>query len=541
MSDQQFRQLYKEEPAPKARPEAEKPPGTKGFFTTYRGHVGGALILVGFLLFALQVLSASETARPHNCISLMLLEDLSAAVPQEGGEAAGPEDGAEAGLAGPYAHYEGAPSEEFVDRFGRFAGGLEVPGGLLAMPVRLAQRGSSFLVAAGREPAAPDDVFGELFYNILTIGEEDAALVLGSLVPPGAELAGKHFLGPFPFGAGESPLELVLDDGRHNIDEILHDSAAALHGFVIAPARDFDANALLLVPSGDLSIGDYYVTVNTFSRTLASADLEQPEELMLRPRIVPIDYRHGAAVFTAAALGELIFLAGGFLLGFHIFAAVARKPAEGRRVARFFIDACRLVTENARLYALVVGISLLFWLGGTVQAFLDPGGQKEIVFWFRSQFATGGWPLGTAGWAYGTGNIFLAALVTFAVNFLQGTVLVLTIPSLIPIGSAFIVGAFRNQVLGLALAPTEMLSGQAMAPHLLTVLVELQGYMLAAFAAVLLPLALLKPQRFGLGSRLEAYKKFALWQLRMLPLIAAVLLIAAVYEALELLVLANLF
>ena len=540
MSDQQFRRLYKEEPAPaptpapKAGPEAEKPPGEKGFLTTYRGHVGGALNLVGFLLFALQVLSASETARRHNCVSILLVGDLAAAVPEDETEAA------PAGPYAPYAHYEGAPSEEFVGRFDRFAGGLEVSGGLLAMPVRLAQRGSSFLVAAGREPAAPDGAFAELFYNILTIGEEDAALLLGSLAPPAGELDGKHFLGPFPFSAGEGPLELVLEDGRRSIDAVLDASAAALHGFVIAPARDFDANALLLVPSGDLSVGDYYVAVNTFSRTLVSGG-GPPEELLLRPRIVPIDYRHGAAVFAAAALGELIFLAGGFLLGFHIFAALARRPAEGRRLARLFTEPCRLVAGNAKLYALVVGISLLFWLGGTVQAFLDPGGQKEIVFWFQSQFAGGGWPLGTAAWAYGTGNIFLAALITFAVNFLQGTVLVLTLPSLIPVGSAFVIGAFRNQVLGLALAPTEMLSGQAMAPHLLTVLIELQGYMLAAFAAVLLPLALLKPQRFGLASRLEAFKKFALWQLRVLPLIAAVLLIAAVYEALELIVLANLF
>jgi hypothetical protein len=296
---------------------------------------------------------------------------------------------------------------------------------------------------------------------------------------------------------------------------------------------------------GDQPAGDFAQAVNRFNSELSSAILADAGESG-RPDIVPSlgfsDVRHDLLAWLMATAGECLFLVGGFLLCFHLFMKIAdREPKEGRPLGAWIIGACRLMRDHASLYGITVTIFMLFWLMGMVSAFMDPGGQARLVQVFSNQLAGTGWPLGFAGRAYAGGNILEAALATFVVNFFWGTVVILTVFSLVPIGTAFIINLFRGQMIGQALAPTKAFFGQALVPHLVTMVIELQGYLIAGFLAVLLALAVFKPERMGYGDRWQAFRSLALWQFKGLPLIAIILAVAAIYEAIEIILMRMLF
>src|SRR5262249_18691256 len=83
----------------------------------------------------------------------------------------------------------------------------------------------------------------------------------------------------------------------------------------------------------------------------------------------------------------------------------------------------------------------------------------------QNSFREGGGPLAFAGKAYLSGNVAWAALVTFVINFLLGSVLFLTLPSFVVPGSGVLLAAFRAVTWGLLLAPATLLQAFTMLPH----------------------------------------------------------------------------
>ena len=250
---------------------------------------------------------------------------------------------------------------------------------------------------------------------------------------------------------------------------------------------------------------------------------------------------HGAESFHVSSLSPTGFpeFFSGFavsVVGCHVFLLVSKCPAQLPQrnwLYRNIIETCRLIVDNRKLYAISIIGFTLFWIWGMVTSHADPALQQKWTNLFQSQLSGTTFPLGFAGQAYATGNILYAALATFIVNFFWGTCFVLSTLSLIPIGTAFIVNALRGQVIGLTLSPVKLFFGQKMVPHLLTIVVELQAYLIAGFVAILLPWALFKPERLGFTKRLDAGKEMAVWQFKVLPLIAIILVVAAIYEAIE--------
>lgn len=521
----------------------------KGLFSLYRIQISLALLIGGFLLFSLQVLTASDVAVPHRIFALLQVQDRAeynrvlaereqtTSQQTETGENQEP-----APLPDTEGHYKGAPAEGFQERYDNFAANVETPRGMVSLPVHIEQVQNRYIVEAGSIPDEREgQVFGEPRYMLFRMTGENAAIFLRMMVS-GEEIIGRHFIGPFQFDKPEGNQELVAKDGSRYRLEQLPNEASALQGIIISTEEEISPNGMLLLPTGDTSVGDFAKAANDFNRALLEKTFSNTEGAP-RPDIVPFigfsDIRQTAMIYAAAIAGELFFMVGGFLLLFHILNKIAgREKPEKSFLVGNLIDTCRLVVKEGRLYAIVIGLFLGFWLWGMVSSFIDPGGQQKMVQWLAAQFAGTSWPLGFAGQAYAGGNIVEAAIATFLVNFIQGTVITLTLLSLIPIATAFIVNALRGQFIGLALAPTKLFFGQAMAPHLITIVIELQAYLIAGFVSVLIPLALMKPQRFGLESRWQAFKKFAIWQFRVLPLIAIVLAIAAIYEAVELILLA---
>lgn len=543
MSELKFSKLYGEEP--RAGSGGTLLPGkAKPLFALFRLPVGIGLLIFGFFLFSLQMLSGSDNASPGNLFALVLVEDLQelrdarqeSESPPEENDKSSASDQSEGEKQRPntMAHYQGKPSQSFQERFEEFVSELKAPEGLLAVPANLLLRKSSYIVEAGGEPDADSSALGDPDYLLMSITLDNAPVVLGPMIGFDSDLSGKHFIGPNLFRKTDGPLEIILPDKQRASLTRLPDDATAMQALIIRPVEDLQPNCLMLIPLGDITTGDFASKTSAFTRSIKESN-------NLGPVFHFSDYRHNSLVFAFAVIGEVLFLVGGFLLFYHLFARIAgRERKDGANFANAFIDSCRLIVRNYQAYALVIGLFLLFWLWGVISAALDPGYQKMVVQWYRSQFAGGSWPLGVAGQAYASGNILLAIIVTFLINFVQGTVIMLSLLSVIPVGAAFIVNALRGQILGLALAPTDLFFGQSLSLHLPTILIELQGYLLAAFVSVLLPLSLLYPRNFGCEKRFDAFKKFALWQFRMLPLIAVILLVAAIYEAVELIMLRGL-
>jgi hypothetical protein len=139
--------------------------------------------------------------------------------------------------------------------------------------------------------------------------------------------------------------------------------------------------------------------------------------------------------------------------------------------------------------------------------------------------------LAAAGKAYASGNIARAAAVTFGVNFFLGTLLVITLPSILVPGSGIVLATLRSFLWGLLLAPT--LGGLAltMIPHSGTLLLEGEGYILAAIFGLLIPVQIFQSS-LG-GNPLSRFGRAILLNVQGCVWVALVLIAAAIYEAIE--------
>lgn len=144
-------------------------------------------------------------------------------------------------------------------------------------------------------------------------------------------------------------------------------------------------------------------------------------------------------------------------------------------------------------------------------------------------------PLSGVGQAYRSGNVLLAAAVTFVTNLFLGTLIEITIPSLIIPFWALLMGIFRALTWGIMLiVPVAgVLPTERAVPHYLTILLEGEAYVVAIFACTRGLLALFKPQPFGTQSRLKAYLAAIVDNGRLMLVVIVLLAIAALYEAWE--------
>jgi hypothetical protein len=165
-----------------------------------------------------------------------------------------------------------------------------------------------------------------------------------------------------------------------------------------------------------------------------------------------------------------------------------------------------------------------------------PEVQSLLLTAVRAQLGSSSGPLGVAGKAYATRSIPLAAAVTFLVNYPFGSVVCITLPSLIVPGSGAIVAAIRAFLWGFILAPTFVWSAGAMLPHSFCLLLEGEGYLLATLFGAFVPIYLVDPSQKG--TLLERFRRAVLLNIQANALVAMVLIVAACYEAVEVILLA---
>lgn len=200
-------------------------------------------------------------------------------------------------------------------------------------------------------------------------------------------------------------------------------------------------------------------------------------------------------------------------------------------MTRLVRNAIAIVRSHSRAYAVLniayyglVALSMLIVTSHPeVQALLT---QSVLEGFSEGLFAR------VAG-AYVDGDVLTAAALTFLVNLFLGSVVVLLLPSLLIPFAGVAGGAVRAVLWGLLLAPTTPELQAGMIPHSLTLLLEGQGYILAILAAWVLGRAFVSPSSVGATRWLQGYGIGLRKALSIYVLVAIVLAISAVYEALE--------
>jgi len=196
-------------------------------------------------------------------------------------------------------------------------------------------------------------------------------------------------------------------------------------------------------------------------------------------------------------------------------------------------------TEPGPFYLYVTGMSLLFLGGclyfGTVVLFMLvayhlPEFQVCLLAGIGGAMDSPG-PLAVAAKAYMSKNILWAAVITFAVNFPLGSLACITLPSVIVPGAGILIAGWRAALWGLLLSPTIVELSRVMLPHSFTLLLEGEAYVIATFFGLLILVYLFrKSEGQGVGRR---YGKALLMNVRGNLWVAIVLVVAAIYEAIE--------
>lgn len=201
------------------------------------------------------------------------------------------------------------------------------------------------------------------------------------------------------------------------------------------------------------------------------------------------------------------------------------------RIARSIGLSLALVRSHARAYAWInvayYGLVVLF-MG---VAALVPALQDEVLRSTKESLAHG---MGrTVKEAYEQGRMLEAIALTFAVNLLVGSLAYMTLPSLIVPFVGLASGAVRAALWGALFSPVHSTMGLGLLPHLLTLLLEGQAYVLTMLAVWLQGRAFLFPQSVGAAGRWQGFREGLRRTGRIYLLVTPLLLVSAIYEAIE--------
>jgi hypothetical protein len=288
------------------------------------------------------------------------------------------------------------------------------------------------------------------------------------------------------------------------------------------------ASANGLFPAGDPSVQHATLVRLTPEQFQDRQVLHQLEGAYPSPkfsRVIPTA-RLGRRFFYIYLVGLAILLVGGSGALIGLFRWSANR-------VRFRWLAAPL-QEMHRRPRLVWAVHLTYFglvMLGAVSIYEMPDVQAVLMSAVRAQIEGSGGPLSIAGRAYGSGNILRAAAVTFLINFFLGSIAFITVPSVVLPGVGVVLAALRAVMWGLLLAPTSVPIAFVMLPHSWTMLLEGEGYILAALFGLLIPVHLVQSS-LG-GTALGRFGRVLLLNLQAIVPVALVLAVAACYEAIE--------
>jgi hypothetical protein len=362
-----------------------------------------------------------------------------------------------------------------------------------------------------------------ILYSDMATDFKAEMLKLGRLPNPGANevVAGYYASSKDEIAVDGQVFEVVgqfKKEVRLFVDSYLFgDSAAA--GELFNPAHDAVQNAYILqLPREQLvdsQVREQLKKAFPKSQFAAYAPL-------IRTKQVP---------FYLYILGMALLFLGGSVVLFKVYCILADRI--DNKWLRLPLD------EIHKFRCLFLGLHLVYF--GVVVLFMLlahtlPEFQVCLLGGIKAQVADGSGPLGVAGKAYMSKSIPMAAVVTLLINFFLGSLAYITIPSIIIPGVGILAAVFRASMWGLLLAPNFDVLAGTMLPHSFTILLEGEGYVLASFFGLLILVYLFrKAEGLSLAGR---YGRALLMNVRGNLLVAMVLTIAAIYEAIEVILIA---
>lgn len=195
-------------------------------------------------------------------------------------------------------------------------------------------------------------------------------------------------------------------------------------------------------------------------------------------------------------------------------------------------NALSILGEHRRPY---IALNVIYYglvIAGMVYVSFNPSLQQWLLDATGEAFGEGG-SLAVVGEAYGEGKVLLSTGLTFVVNLLVGCLASITLPSLLIPFSGLLMGAYRAVLWGLVLSPAEPALARAMIPHSLTLILEGQAYIVAMLAVYLHGRAFLWPRSADAEKPWQGYWIGVKRTASLYLLIAILLAVAAIYEALE--------
>ena len=204
--------------------------------------------------------------------------------------------------------------------------------------------------------------------------------------------------------------------------------------------------------------------------------------------------------------------------------SVVTAPRPEGRAARqnFWAEHLRALLAFNALYCGVAALAGAY-------AFVNPAIQSALTEAAVDAFSPSG-GLGAMVQAYLSGELLSAIVMTFLVNVVLGSFLFLTLPSAVIPFAGILLGVYRAVLWGLLFAPTQTnVMGPTLLLHVPTILVEGEAYIVAMLGVWLWWHAVFSRS----GERWRAWRQGLLVQRRVYAGVVALLAIAAIYEAIE--------
>jgi hypothetical protein len=195
-------------------------------------------------------------------------------------------------------------------------------------------------------------------------------------------------------------------------------------------------------------------------------------------------------------------------------------------------EALSLIKKDRKVFNLInIGYFATIIIGMLI-IHSNPKLQEQLLALVGNAFSSG--PMQYLTGAYTNGEIINAIGLTFIINLVVGSFIAITLPSLIIPFSGFVIGAYRALVWGLLFSPdmtgldlSKVIMGIGIG---LLLIFEGEAYVLGLFAAFLQSRAWVKPALSGAENHRQGYLAGIRLTIRIYLLVIGMLLIAAIYE-----------
>jgi len=181
-----------------------------------------------------------------------------------------------------------------------------------------------------------------------------------------------------------------------------------------------------------------------------------------------------------------------------------------------------------------IAMNLLFYgtigLGMLITA-QNPAIQSALTKSVQTAFHSPG--MSIVANAYTGHHLIEAAIITFVVNLVIGTILVISLPSLLIPFAGIAIGMYRALLWGLVFGPTPHGNFGVLATHWPVMLFEGQGYVLGMLSVYIHGKGIFNFASVGATNHGQGYVRGLIEAMRIYPLIALVLAVSAVYESFE--------